>query len=209
VTLTDGTILQVTKGNATFDAPAKEMHWKDIERTVLAVAPKAWVPLKRLRQEVDQAKGEGVRCMQLGGKMEAYFVPTDDLTINPRDPREQDVLRETSTSWRWEIVASKRGLHSLYLNVTAKVYSSSEGRGYRSILQKPSLFDGHINVSATRWEVFTDFIVRRWTVLVPIFLTILTAIIIPFVILPWWKRRNQPSATRDRSSESPRDDGYI
>ncbi len=145
----------------------------------------------------------------VGGKMEAYFVPNDDLTIESIDPREQDVQKDTSTTWRWDVFASKRGPHTLYLNVAAQVYSSSEGGGYRSVPQKPYLFNDQINVSATRRELFTDFVARRWSVLVPIFLTIMTAIIIPFVILPWWKRRNQPSATRDRSSGSPRDDGWI
>lgn len=94
------------------------------------------------------------------------------------------------------------------LNVTAIVWSKAEGGRFRPIPQN-SLFDDDIYVSATSWELFTDFVAHRWSVLVPIFLTILTAIIIPFVILPWWKRRNQPSATRDRSRGSSRDDGWI
>ena len=69
----------------------------------------------------------------------------------------------------------------LSLNVTAYVYSRSEGGRFRAIPQDPPLFDDYINVSATPWEAFTDFVARRWSVLVPIFLTILTAIIIPFV----------------------------
>ncbi|MBA2534578.1 MAG: hypothetical protein H0V21_06170 [Rubrobacter sp.] len=209
MTLVDGTTLHVTKGNSAFDAPAKEMHWKDHDIAKLVIAPKDWGPVEQLKQKLDQAKGAGVRCMQLGGKMEAYFVPNDDLTIESIDPREQDVQKDTSTTWRWDVFASKRGPHTLYLNVAAQVYSSSEGGGYRSVPQKPYLFNDQINVSATRRELFTDFVARRWSVLVPIFLTIMTAIIIPFVILPWWKRRNQPSATRDRSSGSPRDDGWI
>jgi hypothetical protein len=47
--------------------------------------------------------------------------------------------------------------------------------------------------------VFTDFVARRWPVLLPSLLTILTAIIILFV-LPWWRRRHQPRELRDRSS---------
>ena len=209
VTLVDGTTLHVTKGNSAFDAPAKEMHWKEHDIAKLVIAPKAWGPVEQLKQKLDQAKGAGVRCMQLGGKMEAYFVPNDDLTIESIDPREQDVQKGTSTTWRWDVFASERGPHPLYLNVAAQVYSSSEGGGYRSLPQKPYLFNDQINVSATRRELFTDFVASRWSVLVPIFLTIMTAIIIPFVILPWWRRRNQPRDPRDRSNGAPRDDGWI
>jgi hypothetical protein len=100
------------------------------------------------------------------------------------------------------------GQHPLYLNVKAEVYSSKEGERLHTIPQSPPLFDDYINVSATWGEVFTAFIAHRWSVLVPILLTILTAIIIPFV-LPWWKRRNQPDELRDSSSGAPRDDRWI
>jgi hypothetical protein len=53
-----------------------------------------------------------------------------------------------------------------------------------------------------------DFVTHRWSVLVPICLTILTAIIIPF-LLPWWKRRNQPSEPGNGPSGTPRNDRWV
>jgi hypothetical protein len=38
-----------------------------------------------------------------------------------------------------------------------------------------SPFTGSVHVTATRWEVFMDFVAHQWPVLVPIFLTVLTA----------------------------------
>jgi hypothetical protein len=199
--------LKVVRGHMRFKAPAKEMHWKDRDEVQLAVAPKTWVPIEELKQEVDQAQGAGVECIKLGDKMEAYFIPDDHFDITPHDAREQDVELEKSTTWTWDIVASEKGEHLLDLNVTAHVYSPSERDMYRSIQQDPPLFDDYINVSATTPEVFTAFVADRWPVLVPLLLTILTAIIIPFVV-PWWKRRNQPSEPVDRSS-AYRDDGWM
>jgi len=210
VALTDDTLVLI-RGRVTFDAPAKEMHWKDHDRTHLVMAPKAWGPIQQLKQELDQAEGAGkaeAHCMQLGDQMKALFIPDDDLNITPLDSREKEVQLEKPITWSWEIAASERGRHLLSLNVTAYAYSPSEGGGSRAIPQDPPLFDDYINVSATPWEVFTDFVARYWPVLVPIFLSILTAIIIPFV-LPWLRRRNQPREPRDGSSGAPRDDGWI
>jgi hypothetical protein len=207
VALTDVT-LELERGNMFFDAPAKEMHWKDQDEAQLVVAPEAWVPIEQLKQEVDQAEGLGVECMRLGDKMEAYFIPDDTFDIRAHDARKQDVQLKTSTTWTWTIAASERGEHPLDLNVTAHVYSHGEGGGYRALPQNPPLFDDYINVSATTPEVFMDFVASRWPVLVPLLLTILTAIIIPFVVVPWWKRRNQPREPVDRSS-AYRDDGWM
>jgi hypothetical protein len=211
VAFTDVT-LRVTRGIMDLvDAPAVEMHWRDEDRAQLTVQPKALGQIERLNQESDQAEGAGTQCAQLGKEMEAYFVTSDDnsLGVTQLGDRRQDVRSDKSITWRWLIEASERGTHPLYLNVTAYVDSPSEGGGFRSIPQQdPPLFDNDINVSATQWELFTDFVAHRWSVLVPIFLTILTAIIIPFV-LPWWKRRNQPDELRDRSSGAPRDDRWI
>jgi hypothetical protein len=184
------------------------MRWKDADRTKLAVASKAMVPIERLKQEVDQAKGAGARCMQIGNKMEAYFLPDDELEIKEYAPGTQDVQLGSSTVWTWRIVASETGHHLMNLNVTAHVWAESEGARFRSVTQNPPLFDDDIYVSATRREVFMDFVTHRWSVLVPICLTILTAIIIPF-LLPWWKRRNQPSEPGNGPSGTPRNDRWV
>ncbi len=140
--------------------------------------------------------------------MKALLIPDGELDIIPLDNRKKDVKLEEPITWRWDIVAREVGPHLLSLNVTAYVDTRTQGGGYRTVQQDPPLFDDYINVSATQWELFTNFVADRWSVLVPIFLTILTAIIIPFV-LPWWKRRNQPDELRDRSSGAPRDDRWI
>jgi len=191
------------------DAPAKEMHWKDHDRAQLRVSPKALGSIEQLEQELDQAEGTGrvkARCLHLGNKMEPKIVSDDGLDIKwLAGSRKQDVRLDRSAAWTWDIGANERGAQLLSLNVTAYVYPLSGGEEGRSVQGDP-LFDDYINVSSTPLGVFTDFVGRNWSVLVPILLTILTAIIIPFVIIPWWKRRNQPSEPRDRPS-SPRDAG--
>jgi len=196
---------RVAKGNRAFDAPAKEMHWRAKDRAQLSVARKDSVPIEKLKRTLDQAEGAGTDCMQLGTKMEAQFIPSHDgLDITPLSkPPQKDVSGNTSTTWRWEINASKTGRHPLLLDVRGYVYTPSMGGRFRSFEQDPPLFNDYIFVGATRWELFTDFATRHWLELVPIFLTILTALIIPFLILPWWKRRNQPSAPRNRSNSAP------
>ena len=211
VSLTDVT-LHLLQGRADFDPPAKELHWKDRYRTHLVMTPKARVPIEQLKQELDQAEGAAkveAQCMQLGDKMEAHFVPDDDLDITALDDPTKDVQSENPIMWRWDIEARELGRHPLYLNVTAHVYSSTQGGRFRAVPQSPPLFDDYINVSATWWELLTAFVADRWSVLVPIFLTILTAIIIPFVIVPWLRRHHQPDELRDRSSGVPRDDRWI
>jgi hypothetical protein len=210
VALTDVT-LHFLQGGANFDPPAKELHWKEHVRTHLVMTPKALVPIEQLKRELDQAEGAAkaeAQCIQLGDKMKALLIPDGELDITPLDNRKKNVELEEPITWRWDIVASEVGPHLLSLNVTAYVDTRTQGGGYRTVQQDPPLFDDYINVSATQWELFTDFVAHRWSVLVPIFLTILTAIIIPFA-LPWWKRRNQPDELRDRSSGAPRDDRWL
>src|SRR5918998_3996882 len=203
VALTDG-ILRLIRGYMALDPPAKEMHWRDSDRAQLVVAPETVGSIKVLEQQLDQADGAGkaeAHCLHLGNQMEAYFIPSgDDLVIRPLNKRSKDVQGESATTWSWNISASERGRHPLLLNVTLYSKTQSGGGTTRSIEQNPPLFDDYINVSAAPGEVFTDFLARSWPALVPIFLTVLTAIIIPLVVFRW-KRRNQPSAPRDRSSE--------
>jgi hypothetical protein len=201
VGLTDVT-LHSLRGRAVFDPPAKKLHWKDRDRTQLFMTPKDSDPIVHLKQKLDQAEGavkDGAHCMQLGNQMEARFIADEDLDITPLDKRMREVPSEKPIMWRWDIVASEIGQHPLYLNVRANVSTPKQGESFRAAPQNPPLFDGNITVNATGWEVFTDFVARRWPVLVPSLLTILTAIIILFV-LPWWRRRHQPRELRDRSS---------
>jgi hypothetical protein len=201
VGLTDAT-LHLLQGRSAFDPPAKKLHWKDRDRTELVMTPKDSDPIVHLKRELDQAEGAvkaGAHCMQLGNQMEARFIADEDLDITPLDKRMREVPSEKPIMWRWDIVASEIGQHPLYLNVRANVSTPKQGESFRAAPQNPPLFDGNITVNATGWEVFTDFVARRWPVLVPSLLTILTAIIILFV-LPWWRRRHQPRELRDRSS---------
>src|SRR3712207_3220999 len=117
-----------------FDAPAKELHWKDHDRAQLSVAPKALESAEQLRQELDQAGGASTRCMHLGTLMKVSFVPSgDNLRITLLEkPEKKDVLDYKSITWRWEIFANERGEHPLYLNVTGYVYSSLEGGRFRT-----------------------------------------------------------------------------
>jgi hypothetical protein len=211
VSLTDVT-LELLSGRAKFDPPAKELHWKENDRTRLVMAPKARGPTEQLKLELDRAEGAAkaeAHCMRLGDQMEALYLPDDDLDITPLDDPKKEVQLDKPITWSWDIEARERGQHLLSLNVTAHVYSSTQGGRFRAVPQSPPLFDDYITVSATRWEVFAAFVARNWSVLVPIFLTILTAIIIPFVIVPWWRRRHQPDDLGDGSSGVPRDDRWI
>jgi hypothetical protein len=201
VGLTDVT-LHLLQDRSDFDPPAEELDWKDRDRTHLVMTPEASEPIEHLKQELDQAEGAvkaEAHCMQLGNQMEARFIADEDLDITPLDKRKKGVPPEKPIMWRWDIVASEMGQHPLYLNVTAHVHSPKQGERFRAVAQNPPLFDGNITVNAPWWEVFTGFVARFWPVLVPTFLTILTAIIILFV-LPWWRRRHQPRELRDRSS---------
>ena len=201
VGLTDAT-LHLLQGRSAFDPPAKKLHWKDRDRTELVMTPKDSDPIVHLKRELDQAEGAvkaGAHCMQLGNQMEALVITDDALDITPLDKRTEEVPPENPITWRWDIVASEMGQHPLYLNLTAHVSSPEQGGRFRAVSQNPPLFDDNITVNATGWEVFTDFVARRWPVLVPSLLTILTAIIILFA-LPWWRRRHQPRELRDRSS---------
>jgi hypothetical protein len=200
--------LRVARGYMAFKAPAKELRWKDDDTAHLVVQPKVLGTLEQAKQEVERAEGAGeieAGCMQLGIQMKPMITTDGGLDIRWFDEPQKSVRRDESIAWRWEIGASEIGSHPLYLNVRQYAYTSQGGS--RRPFEDP-LFDETINVTATRGEVFADFIAHRWSVLVPIFLTILTAIIIPFV-LPWWRRRNQPSEPRTGSSDVPRNDRWI
>jgi hypothetical protein len=193
VGLTDFT-LHLLQNRSDFNPPAKELHWKDSDRTHLVMTPKASDPIEHLQRELDQAEGaakDDAHCMQLGNQMEAKFIADEDLDITPLDKRKKEVPPEKPITWRWDIVASEMGQQDLYINVTANVYSQKQGGRFRAVSQNPPLFDDNITVNATGWEVFADFVASHLAVLVPSLLTILTAIIILFV-LPWWRRRHQP-----------------
>src|SRR5918998_2681350 len=56
VALTDVT-LRLIRGNMAFDAPSKDMNWRDHDRAQLVVAPKAVGPIEQLKQQLDQADG--------------------------------------------------------------------------------------------------------------------------------------------------------
>jgi hypothetical protein len=201
VGLTDFT-LHLLQDRSDFNPPAKELHWKDSDRTHLVMTPKASDPIEHLQRELDQAEGaakDDAHCMQLGNQMEAKFIADEDLDITPLDKRKKEVPPEKPITWRWDIVASEMGQQTLYLNVTAHVYSQKQGGRFRAVSQNPPLFDDNITVNATGWEVFANFVANHWPVLVPSLLTILTAVIILFV-LPWWRRRHQPRELRDPSS---------
>jgi hypothetical protein len=193
VGLTDFT-LHLLRDRSDFNPPAKELHWKDSDRTHLVMTPKASDPIEHLQRELDQAEGaakDDAHCMQLGNQMEAKFIADEDLDITPLDKRKKDVPPEKPITWRWDIVASEMGQQDLYISVTAQVYSQKQGGRFRAVSQNPPLFDDNITVNATGWEVFADFVASHLAVLVPSLLTILTAIIILFVS-PWWRRRHQP-----------------
>jgi hypothetical protein len=193
VGLTDFT-LHLLQDRSDFNPPAKELHWKDSDRTRLVMTPKDSDPIVHLKRELDQAEGaakDDAHCMQLGNQMEARFIADEDLDITLLDKRKKEVPPEKPITWRWDIVASEMGQQDLYINVTAHVYSQKQGAQFRAVSQNPPLFDDNITVNATGWEVFADFVASHLAVLVPSLLTILTAIIILFV-LPWWRRRHQP-----------------
>src|SRR5215211_1975505 len=201
VGLTDVT-LHLLHGRSAFDPPAKKLHWKDRDRTQVVMTPKAGAPIEHLKQELDQAEGpvkDEADCMQLENQMEALFITDDALDITLLDKRKKEVPPENPITWTWDIFASELGQHPLYLNVIAPVYSPKQGGGFRAVAQNPPLFDYNITVNATGWEVFTNFVASHLAVLVPSLLTILTAIVILFV-LPWWRRRHQPRELRDPSS---------
>jgi hypothetical protein len=171
------------------------------------VAPKALRSIKQLEREVAQAEGAGkveANCLQLGDEMEPKITSDEGLHIRWFDERRQSVRRDASITWRWDIFASQTGNQALFLNIT-QYAATSKGERIRSFEESP--YEGSVHVSATRLEEFADFIDRRWQVLVPIFLTLLTAIVIPLVV-SWWKRRNRPGEPAARS-DNPRDNRWI
>jgi len=130
-------------------------------------------------------------CMHLGTQIEPIMLSNDDgLGIDWHDSREKEVRRDTSVTWRWDIHASQSGPHYLILNLKQRVNTQAGGEMQRSFEESP--FDDYIvRVHATRRLVFANFLGNNWQVFVPIFLTLLTAIVIPLAVF-WWKRRNRP-----------------
>jgi hypothetical protein len=165
VALVDVT-LRLIMGHMIFKAPAKKLNWKEYDRAQLVVAPKAVNTIEQLKQEVDQAEGAGeveAGCLHLGRQIEPKITSDGGLDIRWIDEPKKEVRRDTNITWRWDIGANERGFQPLYLNVTGYVYTS-EGRSPRQV--EDSLYEDYINVSATRGEVLTDFVARRWPVLV-------------------------------------------
>ena len=215
VKLIDAT-LHVTRGNMVFKAPDEELRWKDHDQARLAVAPEALRSIEQVKREVAQAEGTGkteAGCLRLGNQLEPKITSDDGLEIIWNDNQRQDVSAEMSTTWRWEIGASERGSHSLSVIVTAYVFpeyvepESGTQEGRTRLIEQP-LYEGTIHVGATQWQIFTDFLGNQWQVFVPVFLTLLTAIVIPLAVL-WWKRRNRPSGPGGVSGRPPPDDGWM
>jgi len=215
VKLIDAT-LKVTRGHMGFKAPANELGWNEHDEARLVVAPEALRSIAQVKREVEQAEGAGeteAGCLRLGNQMEPEITSDDGLDITWYDNRSQDVSAESSTTWRWDIGASERGDHPLFLIVTAYVFpeyvepesGTPEGRTRR--IEQP-LYEGNVLVGATRWQIFTDFLGNQWQVLVPVFLTLLTAIVIPLVVF-WWRRRNRPGGPGGVSGQTPPNDGWM
>ena len=215
VKLIDAT-LKVTRGHMGFKAPANELGWNEHDEARLVVAPEALRSIAQVEREVDQAEGAGeteAGCLRLGNQMKPEITSDDGLEITWNDNRRQDVSAESSTTWRWDIGASERGDHPLFVIVTAYVFpeyvepesGTPEGRTRR--IEQP-LYEGNVLVDATWWQIFTDFLGNQWQVLVPVFLTLLTAIVIPLVVF-WWKRRNRPGGPGGVSGQTPPNDGWM
>jgi hypothetical protein len=215
VKLIDAT-LKVTRGHMGFKAPANELGWNEHDEARLVVAPDALRSIAQVKREVEQAEEAGeteAGCLRLGNQMEPEITSDDGLDITWYDNRRQDVSAESSTTWRWDIGASERGDHPLFVIVTAYVFpeyvepESGTPEGITRRIEQP-LYEGNVLVGATRWQIFTDFLSNQWQVLVPVFLTLLTAIVIPLVVF-WWKRRNRPHGPGGVSDRTPRDDRWM
>lgn len=188
VALLDGTMQELVQGNLSFEAPAKEMQWKDKDTIGLVVAPAATATIEQLQQYLDEVEGGSdvkARCVGLAPEMEADFIgPQFGITLLTGESK-RDILGATPTEWEWELAAKEQGRNILHLNVKAYL-SSAEGGKPRSIVQSP--FSDYINVSATPWQGLTDFVSRNLQLLMTGFFTILTTILVPLVVF-WWRRR--------------------
>jgi len=74
VALADGTYLAIIKGNIVFEAPAKEMQWKDRDLIELAMSPSALESIEELKQQLEQAEQPNEirwQCIPLAKKMRA------------------------------------------------------------------------------------------------------------------------------------------
>ena len=211
VKLADVTLRRLLRGYVIFEGPARELRWNDHDEARLAVAPKALGSIEELRREVGSAEGAGkaeADCMHLGTQIEPIMLSNDDgLGIDWHDSREKAVRRDTSVTWRWDIHASQSGAHYLILNLKQRVNTQAGGEMQRSFEESP--FDDYfVRVHATRRQIFTDFLDNNWQVFVPVFLTLLTAIVIPLVVF-WWRRRNRPGGPGSVSGQTPPNDGWM
>jgi hypothetical protein len=210
VKLTDAS-LRVTRGYVVFKGPARELRWNDSDEARLVVAPKALSSIEELRREIGRAAGAGkaeADCMHLGTQIKPIMRSNDDgLSIDWHDVHEKEIRSDTSVSWTWGIRASQSGPHYLILNLEQYVITEAAGEERRSFEESP--FDDYIvRVHATRWQILTSFLGGNWQVFVPVFLTLLTAIVIPLVVF-FWRRRNRPHGPGGVSGRPPPDDGWL
>jgi hypothetical protein len=210
VKLTDAA-LRVTRGYVAFEGPARELRWNDSDEARLVVAPKALSSIQELRREIGRAAGAGkaeADCMHLGTQIKPIMLSNDDgLSIDWHDAHEKEIRSDTSVSWTWGIRASQSGAHYLILHLEQYVSTEAAGEERRSFEESP--FDDYIvRVHATRWQIVTSFLGGNWQVFVPVFLTLLTAIVIPLVVF-FWKRRNRPRGPGGVSGRPPSDDGWL
>ena len=210
VKLTDAA-LRVTRGYVVFKGPARELRWNDSDEARLVIAPKALSSIEELRREIGRAAGAGkaeADCMHLGTQIKPIMLSNDDgLSIDWHDVHEKEIRSDTSVSWTWGIRASQSGVHYLILHIEQYVTTEAAGEESRSFEESP--FDDYIvRVHATRWQIFTSFLGGNWQVFVPVFLTLLTAIVIPLVVF-FWKRRNRPRGPGGVSGRPPSDDGWL
>jgi hypothetical protein len=56
VALADHTYLEIVRGNLVFEAPAKEMLWKDRDVTELVTSPSALTSIEKLKQQLEEAE---------------------------------------------------------------------------------------------------------------------------------------------------------
>jgi hypothetical protein len=190
VALLDGTMRELEQGTLSFEAPAKEMRWKDKDTIKLIVLPSATATIEQLQQYLDEVGGVSdvkAQCVGLASQMEADFIgPAFGITLLTGESK-RDILADTITEWEWEIAAKEQGNNILHLNVKAYLSSGEEGSS-RSITQSP--FSDYINVRATFWQTLTDFVSGNLQLLMTGFLTILTTILVPLVVF-WWRRRGR------------------
>jgi hypothetical protein len=63
-------------------------------------------------------------------------------------------------------------------------------------------------VHATRRQIFANSLGNNWRGFVPVFLTLVTAIVIPLAVF-WWKSRNRPGGPGSTPDQTPPNDGWL